>query len=280
MPSGWDGLKHDGGGMKQHGQPAGNLARQALGQELRAMHQRSGRTLRALERDVSISDSTLSRYFRGRAVPTWQSLEKICAALGEDSAPLRTMWEAAIAERSRADGILDGEPVADGIPDAEPVAGADSGTDDGGGLPEPGRRRRAVSLRRLSAVAGRLGWAAAGLAVGVFIGYLLGDALHPSHAAASSATAGAQPNAGVPAAVTSTLCPWKYVVTDGNPDNLRVFDDPQRDSIVADYAPREVFYAPEPPQIVNGLMRTTDGWVGVGNWVQRYHGSTCRTGGQ
>jgi hypothetical protein len=27
-------------------------------------------------------------------------------------------------------------------------------------------------------------------------------------------------------------------------------------------------------------MHTTAGWVGVGNWVQRYHGSTCRTGGQ
>lgn len=270
MPSGRDGVKHGGRGMKQHEQAAGTLARRALGQELRAMHQRSGRTLRALERDLSISDSTLSRYFRGRAVPTWQSLGKICAALGEDAGPLRTMWEAAIAERSRADGIPDGEPV--------PVA--DAGTDADGGLPEPARRRRVLRVPRWSGPAGRLSWAAAGLAVGVFLGYALGAADHSSHTAASSATPGAQRTAGLSAAVATTMCPWKYVVTDGNPDNLRVFDDPQRDSIVANYAPREVFYAPEPPQIVNGMMHTTAGWVGVGNWVQRYHGSTCRTGGQ
>ncbi|MFI5903968.1 helix-turn-helix domain-containing protein [Streptomyces cyaneofuscatus] len=44
-------------------------AARRLGAELRALQQRSGRTLRDLETRVRISDSSLSRYFRGTTVP-------------------------------------------------------------------------------------------------------------------------------------------------------------------------------------------------------------------
>ncbi|WP_258047392.1 helix-turn-helix transcriptional regulator [Streptomyces sp. SM13] len=59
-----------------------------LGAALRALQQRSGRTLRALEEQVRISDSSLSRYFRGDTVPPWPVVRDLCRALG--AAPTRT----------------------------------------------------------------------------------------------------------------------------------------------------------------------------------------------
>ncbi|WP_269853832.1 helix-turn-helix domain-containing protein [Streptomyces sp. RPT161] len=233
-------------------------ARQALGQALRAMHQLSGRTLRAVERDVSISDSTLSRYFRGQAVPAWPTVEKICAALGGDPASIRQLWTAAMAERSGTAFDTDASPG------PEPDAAA---RDD---PPRPRRRRPSAP--------GRTGWL--WLAVGLFIGFALGATLTAASNSGSSAAQSppAQVSVAPSPAATGTFCPWKYVVTDGNGDDVRVFDTPHRDSIIARYSPSEVFYAPEPPVIVSGMMRTAQGWIGEGNWIQRYHGS-CHTGG-
>jgi transcriptional regulator with XRE-family HTH domain len=250
-------------------------ARLALGLALRAMHQRSNRTLRAMERDISISDSTLSRYFRGKAVPSWPTTEKICAAFGEDPASVRELWVAAIAERSNAEfpvvngtaGGGSGAALAvsdDGDRDSSSGSNSendcDSDGDDAradGGTDVVARPRWRIWPRSRSS------WLGTGLVVGFALGVLL-TALFARGAAS---------------APPSRSCPWKYVVTDGVPDDMRVFDDPQRDNIIARYVPDEVFYAPEPPQIVNGLMQTEDGWVGVGDWVQRYAGDGCHVDG-
>lgn len=81
-------------GGQQHEAPA-----RRLGGALRALQQRSGRTLRSLEEQLRISDSSLSRYFRGDTVPPWPVVRDVCRALGGDPAEFRVLWEA--ADRSR-----------------------------------------------------------------------------------------------------------------------------------------------------------------------------------
>ncbi|MCX5375186.1 RICIN domain-containing protein [Streptomyces sp. NBC_00091] len=68
---------------------------QQLGSALKALQQRSGRTLRSLESEVLISDSSLSRYLRGSTVPPWATVRDLCRALGADPADYRVLWEAA-----------------------------------------------------------------------------------------------------------------------------------------------------------------------------------------
>lgn len=267
----------------------GMSARLALGRALREMHKRSNRTLRAVERDISISDSTLSRYFRGKAVPSWPTVEKICASFGEDAESVRHLWAVAIAERSNADF-----PAA--APDAEVAELSAGGGQDGG---SSGDGRGIESGDRIGWLRTRIGQTSRSRATYLVAGLVLGFALGvgaalglqgggatapPSSGRTAAAGAASVQNQGqgqgvpVPTA-TGTYCPWKYVVTDGNADDVRVYDDPQRDSIIARYAPGEVFYAAEPPQIVNNMLKTEHGWIGMGNWVQRYTGATCRTGG-
>ncbi|MYS10952.1 helix-turn-helix domain-containing protein [Streptomyces sp. SID6041] len=67
----------------------------ALGRALRDLQRRSGRTLRALEESVRISDSSLSRYFCGSTVPPWSAVHDLCRALDGDPAEFRHLWEAA-----------------------------------------------------------------------------------------------------------------------------------------------------------------------------------------
>lgn len=273
-------------GLDQHEMDYhGTAAQLALGKALRAMHQRSNRTLRTVERDVAISDSTLSRYFRGRAVPSWPTVEKICASFGEDAAAVRPLWVAAIAERSNsAFPAAPDAPVDAGATTQQAATnGSDNPDIDADAAAHTGTSTSTSTERRHRAV-----W----LGVGLVIGFALGVGLTASATltagatsapsslkigAGSAGTGTSTPRVGQPTP-TGTSCPWKYVVTDGNPDPLRVFDDPQRDSLIARYAPNEVFYAPDPPQIINGMMKTEDGWVSLGDWVQRYSHTACRTG--
>ncbi|MFE6196056.1 helix-turn-helix domain-containing protein [Streptomyces sp. NPDC057838] len=90
-------------------------AARELGDALRTLQQQSGRPLRALEAQVAISDSSLSRYFRGEIVPTWPVVRDVCRALGADPSAYRALWEAASPAR----------------PEAPPVTGASG--DDGSG---------------------------------------------------------------------------------------------------------------------------------------------------
>ncbi|MFJ8593473.1 helix-turn-helix domain-containing protein [Streptomyces sp. NPDC093598] len=71
------------------------MAARKLGDALRSLQRRSGRPLRSLEAQVRISDSSLSRYFRGETVPTWPVVRELCRALGADPAEYRALWEAA-----------------------------------------------------------------------------------------------------------------------------------------------------------------------------------------
>lgn len=70
-----------------------------LANALRALQQKSGCTLRGLETQVRISDSSLSRYLRGESVPVWPVVRDLCRAMGADPAEYRAVWEA--ADRSR-----------------------------------------------------------------------------------------------------------------------------------------------------------------------------------
>lgn len=258
----------------------GTSARLALARVLRDMHKRSNRTLRAIERDISVSDSTLSRYFRGKAVPSWATVEKICAAFGEDPAAVRHLWTVAVAERSDAELTAVDPDAASPARDRESTSSPTDEEHDRaraaaiGGAAEV-EESRAARFRRRIVRAPRS--RAVSLVAGLVLGFALGAAV-----TAVAVRGGAAPptqSQGAPApATTGTYCPWKYVVTDGEADNVRVFDDPQRDSIIAEYAPNEVFYVADPPQIVNGMMRTEHGWISTGSWVQRYAGSACHTG--
>ncbi|MDT9687202.1 helix-turn-helix transcriptional regulator [Streptomyces sp. P9(2023)] len=67
----------------------------ALGRAPRDLQRRSGCTLRSLETSVRISDSSLSRYFRGTTVPPWATVRDLCKALDGDPADFRHLWEAA-----------------------------------------------------------------------------------------------------------------------------------------------------------------------------------------
>ncbi|WP_240137905.1 helix-turn-helix domain-containing protein [Streptomyces sp. MUM 178J] len=146
---------------------------QRLGSALRALQQGSGRTLRSLEKEVLISDSSLSRYFRGSTVPPWATVRDLCRALGADPAEYRALWEAADRSQPRPEGGP-GYPFAPpAVPDAD--ADTDTGTDAGGpGAPRPRNRRRlAVGRIRLRRPRSRRAYAATGALAGLALGVVL-----------------------------------------------------------------------------------------------------------
>jgi len=66
---------------------------------LRRIKDESRRSLRDLERATNISNSALSRYLSGQAVPPWSAVVALCSAAGADPRPLRPLWEQ--AQRAR-----------------------------------------------------------------------------------------------------------------------------------------------------------------------------------
>ncbi|GAB7110655.1 hypothetical protein JCM4814A_89720 [Streptomyces phaeofaciens JCM 4814] len=123
-------------------------AARRLGEALRGLQQVSGRTLRDLETQVRISDSSLSRYFRGTTVPPWAVVRDVCRALGADPGEYRALWEA--ADRCRPH-----EPA--------------------GAAPPPSPQEPAPTwwCRLRGRLSGRWAFAAAGTAVGLAAGLLL-----------------------------------------------------------------------------------------------------------
>ncbi|MBZ6477894.1 ricin-type beta-trefoil lectin domain protein [Streptomyces griseocarneus] len=164
-----------------------NPARQ-LGNALRALQRRSGRTLRSLEDDVPTSDSSLSRYFCGSTVPPWGTVRALCQVLGADPMEYRTLWEAANRSQARpfedagqAEGPAEGPAAGPSDGPAVEAVGepadksaddpADDSADDSAEVPAPQVRRRRGSVR--TRLRGRWAYAAAGTVAG----FLLGAAL-------------------------------------------------------------------------------------------------------
>jgi tetratricopeptide (TPR) repeat protein/transcriptional regulator with XRE-family HTH domain len=79
--------------------------REGLAAQLRLLRDATGRSLRELSRDIHVSSSSLSRYFSGQAVPTWQTVVALCRAAGRDPRPLRDLWE-----RSRSGPRIESTP--------------------------------------------------------------------------------------------------------------------------------------------------------------------------
>lgn len=66
-----------------------------LAEALQAVRQKTGKSLRALELEIYVSDSSLSRYLSGRSVPPWQVVENLCRVAGHPPDDLRPLWEEA-----------------------------------------------------------------------------------------------------------------------------------------------------------------------------------------
>ena len=84
-----------------------------LADKLRRLKQRSGKSLRQLEQDTFISDSTISRYVNREILPDWPMLKCLLEALGGDNREFRILWErsqldACIPEVCRNSGVRDG----------------------------------------------------------------------------------------------------------------------------------------------------------------------------
>ncbi|MGW6568624.1 RICIN domain-containing protein [Streptomyces sp. NPDC054975] len=141
----------------------------ALGRALRDLQRRSGCTLRSLETSVRISDSSLSRYFRGTTVPPWATVRDLCEALDGDPADFRPLWEAADRSQRR------------------PAQGADLNEGDPEAAEDPPRR---PFLRN-----GRAVWALAGTALGFVLGATAVGLLQPGSPATGDAAPTPAPGA-------------------------------------------------------------------------------------
>ncbi|MBP2586933.1 transcriptional regulator with XRE-family HTH domain [Streptomyces sp. PvR006] len=130
-----------------------------LGRALRDLQRRSGRTLRALEESVRISDSSLSRYFCGSTVPPWSTVHDLCRALDGDPAEFRHLWEA--ADRSQRRPV---QTDRSGQRDAAPAPLVADG-DPAGDAPAEHAPRTRPSFR-----GGRAAWALAGTVLGLVLG--------------------------------------------------------------------------------------------------------------
>lgn len=128
---------------------AKHLANQ-LASELRELRRRSGMSLRELERPTLSSDSSLSRYLAGRALPPWQVVQVLSERGDGDTEKLRSLWTRAIKARAQA-RVVEGEQR----PQPE-ITETERGSGTGAAVTE---QRRRIPVRWLVAIA-----AAAGLA--------------------------------------------------------------------------------------------------------------------
>jgi Helix-turn-helix domain len=124
----------------------GDLAQQLttqLAARLRELRARSGKSLRELERPTLSSDSSLSRYLAGRALPPWQVVQVLCEQGGGDQDDLRRLWTRARRARAQARIV---EPAPPGHPPQETVPPASAA-----------RRAPVRLLVALAAMAGLVG---------------------------------------------------------------------------------------------------------------------------
>ena|SRR5437588_12238536 len=87
-------------------------------------------------------------------------------------------------------------------------------------------------------------------------------------------TASAAPAKAATVSTAVGTCTWKYVVTDGVPNNVRIFPNPDSDSVVGVIVPNQLFSALSPTELVAGRHGTRmhitpfNGWVNFGDWIQ------------
>lgn len=73
--------------------------REELAVRLRALRALSGKTLRELQTVTYASDSALSRYLAGRAVPPWNVVAALSEQAGHDPVELQPLWQQARAQK-------------------------------------------------------------------------------------------------------------------------------------------------------------------------------------
>jgi transcriptional regulator with XRE-family HTH domain len=89
-----------------------------LGTKLQELQRRTGKSLKELESVVHVSDSSLSRYLAGRAVPPWAVVEGLSLLVGQDPASLHPLWDQAHRTRHATGEVTNGaintpDPVAE-----------------------------------------------------------------------------------------------------------------------------------------------------------------------
>jgi transcriptional regulator with XRE-family HTH domain len=80
---------------------AADTAAGRLASRLRELRKQTGRSLKDLEAELHVSDSSLSRYFSGQSVPPWPVVEQLAGLAGQDADELRDLWQQA-GQRRRA----------------------------------------------------------------------------------------------------------------------------------------------------------------------------------
>lgn len=157
-----------------------------LAGRLRALRADAGLTLRDLSRKVHVSDSSLSRYFTGQALPPWEVVEALADLAGADHVELRQCWESATESRNRS--RWSGQS---GAPDER---SPESESEQPGEAPAASAKGRRLGLL-------------AGAAVLVAAAYLAGWSLHGEHGVVLPAMARAHSSPSQPAPSATSPAP-------------------------------------------------------------------------
>jgi transcriptional regulator with XRE-family HTH domain len=211
-----------------------------LSRELRRVRVATGMSLKELEHATASSDSSLSRYLAGTSIPPWAVVEALCRAAQRNPQDLMPLWQAAQRMRvERRSLARDNDRKT-----SDPASSEQDLTELAPGPPASSKRARRLLLA--------LGAGCAIAATAIVVTVTMPFASHP-------------------APVGGRMCPWRYVVTDCNPAPVLIANSPDANrKHIGLYEPNQVFYAAEPPITRNGMIKTLDGWVTLGNWIQRY----------
>jgi transcriptional regulator with XRE-family HTH domain len=234
-----------------------------LAHELRAARVQSGRSLKDLERLTASSDSSLSRYLAGTSVPPWPVVEALCKVAERDPQELAPLWEA--AQRTRIERRTAARPTKEQSADESTAVDPDetsAAPSSPGEGPDASDSVAPVTRPRWKSRSALIGAGVAGVGIAaIVVAVSVSGSGSPKGAAAA------------PKVSNARICPWHYVVTDGDPAPVLISDStgPNRKHIGI-YEPNQVFYVVDPPVIRDGLLQTLDGWVTAGNWIQRYNG--------
>lgn len=125
----------------RNGNQADENAIVRLGAQLQELQRRAGKSLKELESEVHVSDSSLSRYLAGRAVAPWPVVERLSSLVGQDPDTLRPLWNE--ANRTRRTSTETVNPTVAQSPTAEPTAEEAPRENP---TPTPRRRRRRLVL--------------------------------------------------------------------------------------------------------------------------------------